>query len=48
MRLSDIAAILWIALAGYGFSVLHTWKHTASYTREKLEELMEEDEHETD
>lgn len=42
MELIDIAAILWIALAGYGFSVLHNWKQTASYTREKLAELIEE------
>lgn len=46
MELTDIAAILWIALAGYGFSVLQSWKKTASYTREMLKELIEEARHE--
>ena len=40
--MTDIAAILWIALAGYGFSVLQAWKHTASYLREQCEKLYEE------
>lgn len=42
MELTDIAAILWIALAGYGFSVFQSWKKTASHTREKLDEMMKE------
>lgn len=42
MELTDITAILWIALAGYGFSVFRGWKKTASHTREKLDEMMKE------
>lgn len=48
MSLTNIAAILWIALGGYAFSVFQSWKNTNDYVKEKFEQLLEEEAEQSD
>lgn len=43
MSLTDIAALAWIALAGYALSVLQRWKQTGEYLRTEMEKMIREE-----
>lgn len=43
MSITDIAAVAWLILAGYGLSVLQSWKRTSVYLREEVARMAEQE-----